>query len=287
MSVQVKHRRDVASNIIAFTPAQGEIIAATTNNRLILGDGLTVGGIPAAKLSETLTNGRTAVSDNAYTALASDRTIAYTALTASRIVSLPAASTYPTGTTLTLLDESGACSATVLLSLAPHGTDTIDGVNAQAILSTPYGSIGLMSNGSTKWTVVDFHSGATGALSQIAQGPNGAAVQFGVLETLVTLSGASTTAPIGIPANCIVFSVGARTVAAVTGAPSFGVGVSGNITQFGGGLNIAAGSTNFGIIGPQGFYSATPLVVTATSGSFTGGTVRLSIHYMLVPTSTS
>jgi len=178
MSVQVKHRRDTASNIAAFTPAQGEIIVDMTNNRMILGDGATVGGIPAAKLSEVLTG--------------------------------------------------------------------------------------------------------TNVLAQVSQGANGSTIQFGILETLVTLSGASTAAPIGIPANCIVFSVGARTVSAVTGALSYGVGVSGNPTQFGGALNIAAGSTNFGIIGPVGFYSATPLVITATSGSFTGGPVRLSIHYMLV-----
>jgi hypothetical protein len=183
MSVQVKHRRDTAVNIAAFTPAQGEIVVDTTNNRMVVGDGATAGGIPAAKLSEVLIN--------------------------------------------------------------------------------------------------------TNPLIQVAQGANGSTMQFGVLETLVMLSGASTTAPIGIPANCIVLSVGARTVTAVTGAPSYGVGVSGNPTQFGGALNIAAGSTNFGIIGPSGFYSATPLVVTATSGSFTGGAVRLSIHHVLVAPPTS
>ena len=181
MSVQVKRRRDTAANIAVFTPAQGELIVDTTNNRLIAGDGVTPGGWPAAKLSEI---------------------------------------------------------------------------------------------------------GAS-ALMQIAQGPNGSTMQFGVIETLVTLAGASTVAPIGIPANCIVFSVGARTITPVTGAPSYGVGVSGNPTQFGGSLNIAPGSINYGIIGPSGFYAATPLIITATSGSFTGGTVRLSIHYMLVGPPTS
>lgn len=52
MSVQVKRRRDTAANIATFTPAQGEIIADTTNNRMILGDGATAGGWAAAKLSE-------------------------------------------------------------------------------------------------------------------------------------------------------------------------------------------------------------------------------------------
>jgi hypothetical protein len=52
MSVQVKHRRDTATNIAAFTPAQGEIVVDTTNNRAIVGDGATAGGFAAAKLSE-------------------------------------------------------------------------------------------------------------------------------------------------------------------------------------------------------------------------------------------
>ena len=52
MSVQVKRRRDTAANIATFTPAQGEFIFDTTNNRIIAGDGSTAGGWPAAKLSE-------------------------------------------------------------------------------------------------------------------------------------------------------------------------------------------------------------------------------------------
>jgi hypothetical protein len=183
MSVQVKRRRDTAANIAGFTPAQGELIIDTTNNRMIVGDGATAGGFPAAKLSEVLT-----------------------------------------GTT---------------------------------------------------------------SLTQLAQGANGAAIQYQVIEQTVTLSGATTTANVPIPANCIVFAVGTRVLTAVAGAPSFGVGVSGNATQFGGALNVALGSTNFGIIGPTGVYLATNLIVTATSGSFTAGQLRLSMKIMLVPPSNS
>ena len=62
--------------------------------------------------------GRTQVNDAAYAAAAADRTVAYIALTAARTVTLPAASAFPAGATLTVLDESGACSATVTLTLA-------------------------------------------------------------------------------------------------------------------------------------------------------------------------
>jgi hypothetical protein len=77
-------------------------------------------------------------------------------------------------------------------------------------------------------------------------------------------------------------AVGARVTAAVTGAPSFSVGVSGSASQFGAALSIAAGSINSGLIGPTAFYASTPLIITATTGAFTGGAVRLSVHYMLM-----
>jgi hypothetical protein len=127
----------------------------------------------------------------------------------------------------------------------------------------------------------------TTALTQVAEGANGAAIQFQVIEQTVTLSGVATIASVPMPANCLVLGVGARVLTAVTGAPSFGVGTSGNATQFGGALPIAAGSTNFGIVGPYGNYAAANLVVTATSGSFTGGVLRLSLKIILLPVSTS
>jgi len=52
MSVQVKHRRDSAANIATFTPAQGELVVDTTNNRVIVGDGATLGGWATAKVGE-------------------------------------------------------------------------------------------------------------------------------------------------------------------------------------------------------------------------------------------
>jgi hypothetical protein len=81
LSEQLQLRRGTSSQVAAFTGAQGETVMDTTNNRLVLNDGVTVGGNPAAKLSEVITNSRTAVADAAYTVLATDRMIAYTALT--------------------------------------------------------------------------------------------------------------------------------------------------------------------------------------------------------------
>ncbi|MGO9390638.1 hypothetical protein [Rhodoblastus sp.] len=285
MSVQVKRRRDSAANVAAYTGAQGELIVDTTNDRLTVHDGATAGGFAAAKLSEVITNGRTPVSDVAYTVLATDRSVVYTALTAARAIALPSAASFPTGTPLTIFDESGNCSTANALTITANGSDKINGASTAAV-ATPSGFIALQSNGAGKWTIIDQAFGA-GAQQQVAQGDNGAAIQFQVIEQTVTLSGASTTASVPIPGNCIVLACGMRVLSAVTGAPSFGIGVSGSASQFGSALSISAGATNYGIVGPYGCYSATSLIVTATSGSFTGGTLRLSLKIILLPVSTS
>ncbi len=222
---------------------------------------------------------RTQVSDAAYAVLPADRTVAVTALTAARILTLPAASAYPQGVTLTVVDESGACSATTTITIARAGSDTINGT-ASVVIASPYGYLALESNGSNKWTVIDTAI-APASLATVAQGAAGSQIQFGILEQLVALSGASTSSTVQIPNRAIVFAVSSRTVAAITGAPSYGVGVSGNATQFGGGLGAAVGSTNVGVIGPTAFYSPTAILLTATSGTFTGGSVRIAIQYAL------
>ena len=108
--------------------------------------------------------GRTQVSDAAYTVLASDRTVAVTALTAARVLTLPAASAYPAGAALTIVDESGACSATSTVTIAAAGTDTVNGA-ANAVLAAPYAYLALESNTANKWTVIDQPSGVVSGLN--------------------------------------------------------------------------------------------------------------------------
>ncbi len=120
-------------------------------------------------------------------------------------------------------------------------------------------------------------------LVQVAKGPFGATTGLGVLEeTLFDLSGSSVATTIAIPDRSICFGVSTRTVTVITGATSFDCGINGEPSKFGGSLGIAAGSTNKGIIGPQGFYADTPIRLTASGGDFTGGTVSVAIHYLSV-----
>jgi hypothetical protein len=173
-AVQVQYRRDTAANVAAFTGAAGEMVVDTTNHRLVVQDGATAGGYPAAKLSETITNTRAAVADAGYTALATDRLIAYTSITAARTVALPASSAFPTGTRLLVIDESGSCSAINTIKIAANGTDKINGY-ASVMVGTPYGYLALESNGAGKWTIVD--NSGRGVLLNVLVASNSAALQ--------------------------------------------------------------------------------------------------------------
>jgi Major tropism determinant N-terminal domain len=289
LSEQLQLRRGTAAQVTAFTGSAGEVVMDTTNNRLVVNDGVTAGGAPAAKLSEVITNGRTPVSDAAYTALATDRMLAYTALTAARIVTLPASSAYPTGTRLLVIDESGNCSVTKILTLTAAGSDTINGA-ASAIVNEAYGFIGVESNGAGHWTVTDL--GFMPPLASLAASAHGANIQAGVIEFLQSgLTGASVTCSTQIPANCILLAVGMRVATAITcsgGGTSFEVGDAGqtgdggnSASRFGSLIPFTVGTTNYGIIGPTGIYSACNIILTPNAGAFTAGAVRLSISYML------
>src|SRR5215472_1550871 len=138
---QLQLRRGTAAQVAAFTGAQGEIVVDTTNNRVVVQDGATAGGFAAAKLTDipsgSLTS-RTPIADTAYTVVTTDRIVAYTALTGARVVTLCAASTYPTGVRLVIVDESGQCSPTRSITVARAGTDTIDGATS-FVITTAYG----------------------------------------------------------------------------------------------------------------------------------------------------
>ena len=121
-----------------------------------------------------------------------------------------------------------------------------------------------------------------GPAVNVAQGASGSSIGLHVDEELLAgLSGASVTSTITIPDRAIVLAVSTRTVTTVTGATSYDCGIAGTPAKFGGSLGVAAGSTNVGVIGPQAFYAATPIVLTANGGNFTGGDVRIAIQYLL------
>jgi hypothetical protein len=142
-------------------------------------------------------------------------------------------------------------------------------------------------DGSTFYTMLtldkDGDSATFGAKDLVAcQTPNAAQMQFHVLEELVSgLSGASVDTSIDIPNGAIVFNVSERVVTTITGATSFSVGTAAEPSKFGSGLFVGSGGTNLGVIGPTAFYADTPIRLTAAGGNFSGGAVRVCIHYYL------
>ncbi len=116
---------------------------------------------------------------------------------------------------------------------------------------------------------------------RLSSTPHGAETLHRILEEEVTVSGESSVTTIVIPSRSVVYSVSTRTTAAITGASAYDCGIEGETKKFGGSLGITAGSTNVGVIGPTAFYAPTPVWLTAVGGSFTGGKVRVAIHYFM------
>ncbi len=295
MAEQLQLRRNIASNLATFLGQVGECTVDTTNSRLCVNDFATQGGWPAAKFSEAMIRNRVAVSDAAYTVTAPIwgvpwvNEVAYTALTAPRMVTLPAASAYPTGTRLLIVDEAGLCTPALTISVQPAGTDTINGITSATptVLNQKCAYVAVASNGVNGWVIVDSYYGQTGY--RMALSPNGASVIVGITEILSsTLSGALVTLTGAIPANVLVFGCGARVTTAITGSgvTSWSLGSNmptyGTATQFGSGLGLGIGAGTSGFIAPLGSYGSYNIILTPAGGSFSGGAVRLALYYLAV-----
>jgi len=112
--------------------------------------------------------------------------------------------------------------------------------------------------------------------------PNGASSSIVTVEDYISgMSGATAVSTAVIPARCVLQGVSTYTETAITGATSYDCGpTGGSVSAYGGSLGIAPGSNNIGVIGPTAFYSDTTITLTANGGNFTGGAVRIGIHYL-------
>lgn len=151
-SVQLRRRRGTAAENAAFIGAQGEVVVDTDNNRLILHDGSTVGGHACAKLSDVGVLSKNDIADEDFTAAASDLLNYYTALTADRTFTLPAANAVAAGTIVIVIDGTGNCSASMAITVAAAGSDKIAGDTALKMTSA-WQELRLRSNGTSLWTL--------------------------------------------------------------------------------------------------------------------------------------
>lgn len=114
----------------------------------------------------------------------------------------------------------------------------------------------------------------------VATGPWKAFTRARILSEEVTMDGAFVDTDIVIPDRAIVLAVSTRIVEDITGATSYDCGISGDLAKFGGLLGILRFANNVGVIGPEAFYADTPIRLTANGGAFTGGVVRVAIHFL-------
>ena len=234
MSEQLQLRRGTAAQVAAFTGAPGEIVVDATNNRLVVQDGATAGGFAAARLGEVALAARRTIADSSTTILPGDRLVAYASLGATRAVTLCAASAYPPGAMLTIVDESGACSATNRIVVGRAGADSINGGTSLAI-AAPWGSLSLESNGVNAWTAVSRPLGFADLAGAISPAQSWPAVMIGGWADGVNfnLANTDTAIAISLPAGVVNYAINSVKIANASG--SLTTATAGMFTSAGGG----------------------------------------------------
>lgn len=114
-------------------------------------------------------------------------------------------------------------------------------------------------------------------------GSMGAGLAFGMTEGEVTVrAGAVFDTGIAIPASVMVIGAVARVTQALTGTlQTWRLGTADSNNRFGQGLGNGAGSWARGMLGtPMTYYSSANLLMTGEGGAFTGGKVKLAVHWL-------
>lgn len=134
-------------------------------------------------------------------------------------------------------------------------------------------------------TRVEYVSGPGWVGEGTGGSPSGAMTKLRVWELSHVLSaGGSSTVTGAVPANSVVFGVTGRVTTAIGGSvSSWSLGVPGSTNRYGSGLGTGQNSYALGLTGaPVTYYTAEDLVLTADSGSFSGGEVMLAVHGLVI-----
>lgn len=137
----------------------------------------------------------------------------------------------------------------------------------------------------TNWIPLDDAMGLVTRAANVAlaQGSAGSTTGLGIIEATVSgLSGSAVTTSLVLPANALILGVTARVSTAIAGAAGFALGIAGETELFGAGHAQGAGTQAVGAISPRVFATATPVLVTAEGGSFTGGALKLACHTLTI-----
>lgn len=96
-----------------------------------------------------------------------DRTVsllAYTSLTASRVVNLAASKTFDPSQEIVIADASGNASPTAFIAITPNGAETINGINGPVAIAVPYGQFSLRALANGGWV---YSAGSAGSFANI------------------------------------------------------------------------------------------------------------------------
>lgn len=110
----------------------------------------------------------------------------------------------------------------------------------------------------------------------------GAVANLKSVSAEIACAGASSSASNLIPAGAFVLGVTARVTTTITGASAFTIGDGTTAAKWGSGIALPAGTVTTGAnftAGPSHYATATSVVLTATTSNFTGGKVRVTVHY--------
>ncbi len=135
------------------------------------------------------------------------------------------------------------------------------------------------------WLIYDGADwGAGPAATVAALTTNAAATRIETTEIDHTIvAGSFNDTGLSIPDRAIVFGVTGRVLTNVTGPTAWTLGVSADPGRYGTSIGLTSGSTVNGVSGsPTAYYGATPVRITATGSDFTGGAVRLALHYVIL-----
>lgn len=125
------------------------------------------------------------------------------------------------------------------------------------------------------WGGTDWRLGA------VTLSPSGSVMSFKTNEIDVEItSGVSVLTPAVIPSRALLFGITGRVVDAIKGtATTWDLGVADDTGRFGTGIGVSLNAWVNGPTAPIVYWSPTALEITAQGGTFSGGMVRLAVHY--------
>jgi hypothetical protein len=143
---------------------------------------------------------------------------------------------------------------------------------------TPWAGWRLWAASDTGFVVYD---GADWQLASQPTSPGGALAALRQVEIDHIIAAGSTSATtLFIPDKAIVLGVTARVTTAITGATGWSLGVTGSPTRYGSGFGISLNAFAHGVTGsPLAYFGGSSLLLTSEGSAFTGGVVRLAVHY--------